>query len=77
MTFQLKLVAYASKSLMSTGQNYSNIKHEGLGVQHNLEKIHHYCFGNVVHIITDHRPLLSLICKDVSNASPRLQILLL
>ena len=76
MAFQLKPVAYASKSLMSVEQNYSNIEHEALCVLHSLEKFHHYCFGHV-HIITDHRPLLSLMCKDVSNASPILQRLLL
>ena len=59
MTFQLKPVAYASKSLTST-ENYSNIECEALGVLHSLEKFHHYCFGHV-HIITDHRPLLSLM----------------
>ena len=57
---------------MSMEQNYSNIEHEALGVLHSLEKFHHYCFGCVVHIITDHRPLLSLMFRDVSNASPRL-----
>ena len=56
MTFQLKPVAYASKSLASTEQNYSNIECEALGVLHSCEKFHHYYFGHVVHIITDHRP---------------------
>ena len=77
MTFQLKPVAYASKSLMRTEQNYSNVECVALGGLHSLEKFHHYCFGCVVHIIIDHRPLLSWMCKDVSNASPRLQRLLL
>ena len=76
-SFQLKPVAYASKSLTTVEQNYSNIEHEALGVLHSLEKFHHYCYGCVVHVITDHRPLLSLMHKDVSNVSPRLQRLLL
>lgn len=76
-SFQLKLVAYASKSLTTAEQNYSNIEREALGVFHSLEKFHHYCYGHVVHVITNHRPLLSLMCKDVSNASPQLQRLLL
>ena len=58
-------------------QNYSNIECKALGVLHSLENFHHYCFGHVVHIITDNRPLLLLMCKDVSNTSPRLQRLLL
>ena len=34
---QLKPVAYASKSLTTAEQNYSNIEHEALGVLHSLE----------------------------------------
>ena len=73
MLFQLKAVMYASKSFMSTEQNYSNIGLEALGVLNSLKNFHHYCFCHVIHIISDHRPLLSLMHKDVSNASPRLQ----
>ena len=76
-TFQFQAVAYASKSLPSTEQNYSKIEREAFGVLHSLEKFQHYCYGCVVHVITDHRPLLSLMHKDVSNASPHLQRLLL
>ena len=71
-SFQLKLVAYASKSLTTAEQNYSNIECEALGVLHSLEKFHHYCYGCVVHVITDHGPLLSLMHKDVSNVSPKI-----
>ena len=76
-TEDLRPVAYASKSLTSAESNYSNIEHEALGVVHGLEKFHHYCYGRQVNVITDHKPLLSLLKKDVSTASPRLQRLLL
>ena len=44
-SFQLKPVAYASKSLTTAEQNYSNIEHEALGLLHSLEKFHHYCYA--------------------------------
>ena len=52
MTFQLKPVVYASKSLMSTEQNYSNIECKALGVLHSLEKFTHMLF--ILLQITDH-----------------------
>ena len=38
-------IAFASKSLSSIEQCYSNIEHEDLGVPHRLEKSDHYCFA--------------------------------
>ena len=49
-------IAFVSKSLTCAEQRYSNIKCEALGILDSLEKLHHYCFGREVHVITDHKP---------------------
>ena len=70
-------VAYASKSLTTTERNYSNIEREMLGVLFGLERFHHYAFGRKVVVETDHKPLESIFKKNVSQAPPRLQRMLL
>ena len=34
---------------------------------HGLEKFHHYCFAYEVHIITDNKPLVAIMGKDVAT----------
>ena len=70
-------IAFASKSLTSAEQRYSNIEHEALGILHGLEKFHHYCFGREVLIITDHKLLVAMFRKDVVTLSQRIQCILL
>ena len=70
-------IAFASKSLTGAKQRYSNIKHEALGILHDLEKFHHYCFGREVLVITDHKPLVSTFKKDVATWSQHIQCMLL
>ena len=42
-----------------------------------MEKFHHYCFGREVHIITDHKLLVSIFKKDVATLSQHIQCILL
>ena len=60
-------IAFASKSLTGTEPKYSNIDKEALGILHDLEKFHHYCFGREVIVITDHKPLVAIFKKDVAT----------
>ena len=60
-------IAFASKSCTGVEQMYSNMKHETLGILHNLEKFHHYCFGQEVLIITDHKLLVAMFKKDMAT----------
>ena len=53
-------VAFASESLTGAEWRYSNIEQEALGILHDLEKFHHYCFGREVLITTDYKPLTSM-----------------
>ena len=60
-------IAFTSKSLTGAEWRYSNIEHEALGILHGLEKFHHYCFGQEVLVITDHKPLVAMFKKDVTT----------
>ena len=42
-----------------------------------VEKFHTFCYGKTTIVLSDHKPLTSIVCKDLFNAPPRLQRLLL
>ena len=47
--------AFASKSLLSAEEHYSNIECEAPGILHGLEKFHKYCFArDALSLITSH-----------------------
>ena len=48
-----------------------------LAVTFGLEKFRHYTYGRDVTVITDHKPLTSIVKKPLSKAPKRLQNLLL
>ena len=73
----LRPVAYASKTLTSCESNYSNFERELLGVLFSVLHFKHFTYGCKVHIITDHKPLVSLFRKSLTSASPRLSRMLL
>ena len=70
---KLRPIVFAGKSLSSTEKRYSNIEREALGILHVLKKFHHYCFAREVSIITDYKPLVAVLKKDVATLSQRLQ----
>ena len=73
----LRPVAYASKTLNSCETNYSNIEQELLDVLFCVLHFKHFTYGQKVHIITDHKPLVSPFRKSLTSASPRLSRMLL
>ena len=70
-------MAFASRTLSSTERNYPQIEKEILTAVHWLEKFHHYIYGRQVHVITDHKPLVSILGKSLSKAPKRFQSILL
>ena len=70
-------VAYASKSFTDRESNYSNIEREMLAVVFGLERFHYYVYGRQVTVESDHKPLESIAKKNISQAPPRLQRMLL
>ena len=72
----LRPVFYASKTLTDTESNYSNIEHEMLGVVFSILHFKHFTYGQKVHVITDHKPLITLFRKNLHATSPRLSHML-
>jgi transposase InsO family protein len=66
-------VAYASRSLTKTEVNYSQIEKELLAVVFGFERFHAYTFGRQVLVESDHKPLESLLKKNIQNVPARLQ----
>ena len=58
-----------AKACLAQGGIQSNIKREALDILHGLKKFHHYCFVREVHVITDHKMLVTLVSKDVAKLS--------
>lgn len=77
LTQQDKLIAFASKSLSNTEQNYANIERELLACVFGAERFHTYLFGKPFMIQSDHKPLEMITKKTLSAAPARLQRMLL
>ena len=74
---KLMPVDFASKTLTSAERNYANTERELLGVVFGVLHFKHFTFGNEVNIITDHKPLVSLLKKSLAACSSRLSRLIL
>ena len=68
----LRPISYASKTLSTTELNYSNIECEHLGLLFTVTHFKHFTYRRLVHIITDHKPLVSLFRKSLVDSSLRL-----
>ena len=66
-----------SKTLSVKESNYSNIEHELLGLLFAITHFKHFTYGRLVHVITDHKPLVSLFRKSLVDSSPRLTRMLM
>ena len=72
------LVAYTSRALTDTEKNgYAQIEKETLAIVHCCKKFHHYIFGKVVTIESDHKPLQAIFVKPLLAAPMRLQSMML
>ena len=68
----IRPISYASKTLLTTESNYSNIECELLGLLFAVTHFKHFTYGRLVHVIMDHKPLISFFHKSLVDASPRL-----
>lgn len=73
-----KPVAYASRAMTRSECKYTQIEKECLGVAYGLERFHSYIYGlSSFTVETDHRPLVSIIRKNLNEMSPRIQRLMM
>ena len=71
-------VAYASKALTESQQNYAQIEKEMLAIVFGCERFHDFLYGqNVVTVGSDHKPLEAILKKPIHQAPLRLQKLIL
>lgn len=72
-----KSIAFASKALTLAGTRYAIIGRELLAVVYGCEKFHSYLYGRSFVVRTDHRPLEQVHKKNLMQARPWLQRMLL
>ena len=70
-------IAYAIRALSGTETRYGQIAKELLAVIFGLEKFHQYTYGRTVRVISDHKPLESIMYKPLHAAPKRFQRMLL
>lgn len=71
-------VAYASKSLTPTQQNYAQIEKELFAIVFGCTRFHDYIYGlPQIEVETDHKPLESIFKKPLYSAPSRLQKMIL
>lgn len=70
-------IAYASRSLTKTEENYAQIEKELLAVVFGMERFESYVYGRKVLVESDHKPLEVICKKSLQGAPKRLQRMLL
>ncbi|KAJ8353117.1 hypothetical protein SKAU_G00206840 [Synaphobranchus kaupii] len=71
-------VAFASRALTPTEQNYAQIEKECLSIVFTCQRFHHYLYGReTITAETDHKPLISIVKKPLLCAPKRLQSMLM
>ena len=58
-------VANGSKTLTDTESCYANIACELQGVVASMEKFHTFCYGRSTTVLSNHKPLTSIVRKDL------------
>ena len=57
-------IAFASQTLSKAERNYGQVEKEALALIFRVKKFHKYVYGRPFTMVTDHKPLLSLIPKQ-------------
>ena len=70
-------VAYASRSLTPTEQQYAQIEKDMLAIRFGTQKFEQYIYGRTTNVETDHKPLESILKKSILSAPKRLQRMML
>ena len=70
-------IAYVSKALSKSEQNYAMIEKKLLGVVFGCGRFHSHVYGRSITVKTDYKPLIAINSKPLCDAPPRLQRLML
>ena len=70
-------IAYASRSMTDAETRYAQIEKELLAITFACERFHQYIYGQQVQVETDHKPLIPLFVKPLSDCPLRIQRLLI
>ena len=70
-------IAYASRALSKSEQNYAMIEKKLPGVVFGCERFHSHVYGRSITVETDHNPIIAINNKPLSDAPPRLQRLMI
>ena len=66
-----KVISYASRCLSDTEKEYGQIEKEFLAVFFGCKKFHNYIYGRQVIVKSDHKPLESIMLKDLTKIGSR------
>ncbi|XP_052752398.1 uncharacterized protein K02A2.6-like [Galleria mellonella] len=72
-----KPIAYASKTLTDCQKRYAQIEKELFAILFGCQKFHQYVYGRKINVETDHKPLITLFKKPLSQVPNRLQRMML
>ena len=75
--FKDQPIAFASKSLTNAETRYANIERELLAIVYACQRFSTYLLGRSFVAESDHKPLEMIAMKNLANAPPRLQRMLL
>ena len=71
-------ISYASREMTSAETQYAMIEKELLGIFFAFERFHQFVYGHGnVEVETDHKPLIPLFSKNLSNCPLRIQRLMI
>lgn len=65
-------IAFASRILIPCEQKYAQIEKEMLIIVFGTQKFHYFIYGFDIKINSDHKPLETIMKKDLVSISPRL-----
>lgn len=66
-------IAYASRTLSKSEQRWAEIEKQLLAIVFACQRFHFYLYGREFTVESDHRPLETLVKRDIDNVTARLQ----